>query len=1002
MDSEFTSDIDEFKNVFYNTERLLLKLNFLENCISRKVLPKGFQLRFNLAYKADDILLNNLQKVLDEASSKIVLLFREQIELDYEKSYEKLADVRKQLAEKVGEFYSERIVGETKKQCKDTFKKIKISHEKKIKKLIFDKNSHDDVCNFLGSLQLQSNNFRIRSTCDCDSETNKTKERPHRQLRRGKRKKRDKTKATRQEWVPSEEDLKCRDPIVLAENVTLTPDQISICRLSDKFIPTPTSPIDVCDQMIGTHQWAERLRWHRFHQIKDKKDQELNGDDQVDNEEEQFIKSPWYQPTDRPAPKGDHALEAFIEKCTNDFLEIEGRKRIKDNLTKGQRKALKELKDFPLTQNAACRYADKSGITVITSLDKDDANILNDLKNDKQYDTHHEDPTPLMKENVCKWVKKWESRGCLNPDIASYVKNIDNTRPAKCKPLIKTHKAKPYPHRLLLSGSNTPTQPLSKFVQLSISHLTSLLPYQIVDTKDFLKKLDVINTMNTPLPPKATLVTCDVVALYPSVDNSMGIPAVREMLNEHPSPLKIPTECVVEGLKISLDNNACYYTDGEGNTVFASPNNGTAMGPCHAPDYVDIFMGKLDKKLVESSPIPLLASVPGSNVEGDEMDHVSWSRYRDDGFIIIPNEDHVSDLERHLQSLCPGKICWTLNHGQEVEYLDVKVSITEGGKLKTDVFSKNSHSYLPPHSCHPPSVFKGLALSIGRRLRMICSEDSDLEIRIKEYAKYLATSGWSWNRAIRELRKGASKPRPDILKDKRKKSRNGTKKIAWVTTYDPRVPSKSNIIRKNINILHSSPLNKEIFPKNSLIAADRRRRNIGEIYKPTIPRRHVYHGPKEENGYFLCKKKCDTCKHSEESKSFRSLWDGRKWKIKDKLSCSTPNVIYLIECKLHPDFLYVGSTINLKKRWANHKSDCKNGKTQKCWVSNHVNNIKTHDTAGDLSFLKIIPIEHVSNEERLLEREIYWQANLGTFFTGGNVRKDFHKVSTRRIQFSVT
>ena len=65
--------------------------------------------------------------------------------------------------------------------------------------------------------------------------------------------------------MPTEEDKKKFDPIVLAENVQLSKDQIDICRLSDCFAPTPKEPIDVSDQLVGTHAWAERLRWHRFY-----------------------------------------------------------------------------------------------------------------------------------------------------------------------------------------------------------------------------------------------------------------------------------------------------------------------------------------------------------------------------------------------------------------------------------------------------------------------------------------------------------------------------------------------------------------------------------------------------------------------------------------------------------------------------------------------------------------------------------------------------------------
>ena len=52
---------------------------------------------------------------------------------------------------------------------------------------------------------------------------------------------------------------------------------------------------------------------------------------------------------------------------------------------------------------------------------------------------------------------------------------------------------------------------------------------------------------------------------------------------------------------------------------------------------------------------------------------------------------------------------------------------------------------------------------------------------------------------------------------------NNPKKIAWITLHDPRLSSESKIINKNINIIHSNPISKEIFPKEILNTADRRR-----------------------------------------------------------------------------------------------------------------------------------------------------------------------------------
>ena len=80
---------------------------------------------------------------------------------------------------------------------------------------------------------------------------------------------------------------------------------------------------------------------------------------------------------------------------------------------------------------------------------------------------------------------------------------------------------------------------------------------------------------------------------------------------------------------------------------------------------------------------------------------------------------------------------------------------------------------------------------MGTRLRMLCSDDEVLEKRILEYAKHLAVSGWSYDVALADLQKGASKDRRSVLHGARKKKK---KKIAWVTTYDPRLPSKPSII----------------------------------------------------------------------------------------------------------------------------------------------------------------------------------------------------------------
>ena len=128
----------------------------------------------------------------------------------------------------------------------------------------------------------------------------------------------------------------------------------------------------------------------------------------------------------------------------------------------------------------------------------------------------------------------------------------------------------------------------------------------------------------------------------------------------------------------------------------------------------------------------------------------------------------------------------------------------------------------------------------------------------------------------------------------------------WATKWDPRIPPKGQIKFKNT--LYSDPACKKIFPKGSTIPSNRRLGNIGEILKPTIPKRFPQHGPPQDIGFVKCTR-CDLCKHiPENTKSFQSPWDGRKWYIRKHITCLSENFIYLIICTLHENCWYIGST----------------------------------------------------------------------------------------------
>ena len=256
-----------------------------------------------------------------------------------------------------------------------------------------------------------------------------------------------------------------------------------------------------------------------------------------------------------------------------------------------------------------------------------------------------------------------------------------------------------------------------------------------------------------------------------------------------------------------------------------------------------------------------------------------------------------------LQSLHPPNIKWTVSHGKTATYLDVSLSLKDR-KIITDVFSKHNHSNLPPSSCHSPAVFKGFVQGIGTRLRMICSKDEDLDRRLEEYGRHLTISGWKYKTAKERLVEGAKKDGEKLLNQPRKRKDT---KIAWVSTYDPRVPSKTAIIKKNLHLLHANLVNKEIFLQEPSSRLTEKEKNLAQMYKPTVPQRYVQHGPKNRPGFFPCKERCNTCHHSKETTVLVSPWDSRHWTIKQHITCLSPNTVYVVMCEVHNKW-YVGST----------------------------------------------------------------------------------------------
>ena len=148
---------------------------------------------------------------------------------------------------------------------------------------------------------------------------------------------------------------------------------------------------------------------------------------------------------------------------------------------------------------------------------------------------------------------------------------------------IETHKTD-NPARVITNGCNTAVEHLSIFVEKVLYGIASELPSRTKDTNYMCDIIDNLNNLN--LYPESVLVSFEIINMYPSIDNKMGINSVIKLLDERASK-DPPRQCVIKALQLCLNCN---------NSIFSNTNyiqtwlDDTAQGLHMLCSYSDIAM----------------------------------------------------------------------------------------------------------------------------------------------------------------------------------------------------------------------------------------------------------------------------------------------------------------------------------------------------------------------------------------------------------------------------
>ena len=577
----------------------------------------------------------------------------------------------------------------------------------------------------------------------------------------------------------------------------------------------------------------------------------------------------------------------------------------------------------------------------------------------------------------------------------------------------KAHKPeKGYPGRMITSGCGSPTERLSSWCEYHLKPLMEKLPYRLEDTSHFIRKVLMYNEkrLNEEDPKPIILCSWDIVAMYPNITNEIGLAACQELLNkrEHLQP---STECIVEAIQITLEENIARFGD-----KVVKQCDGTAMGPHHACSYADAAADlAIDQKVMNSDLNPYYEKID------------DWSRFRDDIMCVwTGSEESLLQFHSWINTLHP-RLKFTMEHSKtSIVFLDLEISVA-GPMLMTGMYSKPSdtHAYLMPTSCHPSHVCKNIPKGVMKRVKRNCSEETACHQGYREYKQHLVDRGYNSVLIDKAIEDAEVTPREQLIglvKAKTKPSSSSAKQFPLVMKFNPRLPPMSKFIHQYLHVLELSEQTKKLFNKTSMFVSYRMERNILSLITSNKFKQEPSSQPSGEPaptidpnwGCKPCPKTCTLCKNFlRESKTFTSPKTSQNYVIRSSIDCNTKNVIYLILDLKCNEIFYIGYTTDcMAVRWRNHKSHIKKS-IKSCELASHFialsNSTHKIDKSNQASFtselsehVAIVLIESVKPkpgldvEATLKEREDFWQGALKSTPLFGGINKRSNRYESKK------
>jgi hypothetical protein len=732
--------------------------------------------------------------------------------------------------------------------------------------------------------------------------------------------------------------------VVNLSDASLSNAELSVLSKGLNFCPRPKS-FNALLLKEDLDQFSRRLRLRDFFnklQAEDEDDDSLSSSVTTNNPPDPDTyrfrnKSKWNPPIGRTP-----ALEVFITACESDILSSHPKLSRKDNLTPAERNALRELQS---NTAITIKPADKGSATVVLNTPDYIEAAEKQLSDVRYYIQLTTDPTSDFANQLSDTLREMHTLEYIDEKTFEYLNPTeDNLKPGRLYLQPKIHKTG---YRPIISANGHFTEKTSEFLDYHMRPHVSILPSYIQDTTDYLTK-----TPSENLPDGTLLLTMDVVSLYTNIPHDEGIEACRQAWDSRTNP-DIPTKYLVKLLTHVLKLNNFVF-----NGDHYLQTSGTAMGTKMAPSYANIFMGQLEKDLLDKAP----------------HKPFSWLRFIDD----IESKwtqglDTLLEFIQFVNSFHPT-IKFTAEYSQHQSVFLDTISTLSNGTVTFDLHSKptDTHQYLLPSSCHPPHCAKGMAYGQALRIRRICSDIDTFEQRAVELTRHFVSRGHDVDHTLEAVERARNTERNEALRYKTKAT---PVRVPFVTTYHPDLPQIATILHKHWHFIETNPYLNSLFPEHPVVAF-RRPRNLRDILVNATVQHSTPHSQFTTEAVVKCtNKRCLACPRfpTTQITHVTSHVTGQRFVLSGhNLTCKTTNLIYLISCNICGK-QYVGETgDSLNKRLNNHRSSIRSkpgSPHYKLPVGKHFR-LKNHC----VSSFTIVPLDHNSNwdPQQRKRKEKYW------------------------------